>query len=194
MSNQRQSYLSEICINEFGENHHLGPNLNIVSRNSYSEIEKIYKELGGKLSQIPYNFRGYDIQLRNCIIELDEQEHFNKFRLITLNSPFYKDYKNFNVDDYKNFCNQFECGCRTYGNYGDSNSSKKQFDGFLSRWRQRAFYDFIKDVYSKETNLPIIRISIYENFQGSTINELIKNKENKKLIDYIRFRMGIAFN
>jgi len=39
--------------------------------------------LNGILSQYPFHFRGFDINCNEFIIELDEERHFNRNRLIT---------------------------------------------------------------------------------------------------------------
>jgi len=54
-----------------------------------------------------------------------------------------------------------------------------------SRWRQRAYYDFLKDIISSIRNIPIIRISIYDKFQGKTFDQLLTNNENKVLDEFL---------
>ena len=58
-----------------------------------------------------------------------------------------------------------------------------------SRWKQRAFYDFIKDITSIVKNVPIIRISIYEKYKGLTIEKLIDGEYRGLLIEYINMRL-----
>lgn len=60
-----------------------------------------------------------------------------------------------------------------------------------SRWKQRAFYDFIKDVTSIVLDVPILRISIYDQYKGYTIESLIKGGYEKALIGYIDDRLKI---
>lgn len=58
-----------------------------------------------------------------------------------------------------------------------------------SRWKQRAFYDYIKDVTSIVLDVPILRISIYDLYKGYTIDSLIKGRYEKALIGYINERL-----
>lgn len=195
---KRQDYLKNICIEKYGEGNHPSPNLKELDDNRMTEIKSVYKELGGTLSEVPFNFRGYDIMLRDFIVELDEQEHFNRYRLKTLESFIYNDFHNFDVNEYKIFCNEYEHKCRKYGGFFKNDSTKLQFtnqcsycnfeDLGASRWKQRAFYDFIKDIYSITAKIPIIRISIYERYNGDTINDLINKEGKKRLLEYVNLR------
>ena len=191
---KRQDYLKNICIEKYGEGNHPSPNLEELDDNHMIEVKSVYKELGGILSKVPFGFRGYDIMLRDFIVELDEQEHFNRYRLKTLQSFIYNDFHNFDISEYKNFCNEYECKCRKYGKFGENSSTKRQFsncsfeDMGVSRWKQRAFYDFIKDVYSITVKIPIIRISIYEKYNGDTIDDLINKEDKKRLLEYVDLR------
>ena len=64
----------------------------------YAGALKIYKNLGGVLSEIPVKAGPYDIDTREFIIELDEENHFNRYRLATLDSVIYQE-----KDFYKQF-------------------------------------------------------------------------------------------
>ena len=192
---EREDYLRYICIEKFGEDTHSAPSLMSFDDDLNKEVKRVYTNLGGCMSEIPFRFKKYDIDLKDFIIELDEQEHFNRFRLMTLESPVYKHCQNFDVAKYREFCEKYECNCRTYGKYWENDSTKKQFSPSeingqqgASRWKQRAFYDFIKDVYSVITAIPIIRISIYERCGGTTIDDLIRDCKKDILLDYINQR------
>jgi len=54
-----------------------------VSINSISqhrdEVMQVYRSLGGILNEIPFRFGGWDIVAPNFIIELDEEQHFNRY-------------------------------------------------------------------------------------------------------------------
>lgn len=76
-----------------------------------------------------------------------------------------------------------------------SNSSEKFFlksndYGVLegngsSRWRQRAFNDFLKDVNSVIRNKPVIRVSIYDEYDGETIGSILNRRDRKKTTDFV---------
>ena len=136
----------------------------------------------------PVQFKDFDIQLPHCIVELDEEQHFNRYRAMTLNSNVYTELKSFSVKEYKNHCLKFEGNCLKKANnrkYWDTPSTNKQFglssaNGNLngngsSRWRQRAFYDYLRDVGQKVFNYNLIRISIYQEIEGISIATILNN-------------------
>lgn len=83
--------------------------------------------------------------------------------------------KGFDVFDYGNYCKKYESDClrkSSWGKYWTSPSTEKQFgppgnSGDLEkngspRWRQRAFYDYLRDVFAKVYKIHILRVSIYD--------------------------------
>ena len=149
------------------------------------DIQNVYEELGGLLDPFPLNLRKWDIEVEDIAVELDELLHFNRYRLQTLNSPLYSKLKKFPIDEYKSYCSSYESKCLSAGSYGgkwSNNSCENQFGegsepGDLSgngspRWKQRAFYDFVKDFNFLFYGVPMVRISIWDKIQvnGSTYN------------------------
>ena len=196
----KQEILKKICTKHFSTHTHERLSLDKLKASSYyDEIVNVYHRLGGILTTIPAGVGRYDIDTPNFIIELDEENHFNRYRLSTLQSDVYNDNHNLDVELYKGYCKSYENKCRTYGKYVSSDSTNKQFgksvvDGDLkdvnrTRWKQRAFYDYIKDITSLVIGVPIIRISIYEVYKGKTIETLIKNHCEDLLIEYINMRL-----
>jgi hypothetical protein len=64
-----------------------------------------------------------------------------------------------------------------------SNADGDLSDNGSSRWRQRAYYDFIKDVTSSIKRIPILRISIYDKFRGRTIGDILSSNDDNKIIN-----------
>ncbi|KAA5416517.1 DUF7255 family protein [Bacteroides cellulosilyticus] len=164
-----------------------------------SEVERIYYALGGTSEQVPLNYGAWDIQLKDFYIELDEERHFNRYRFETLTSSIYEDYSNFSVSNYREYCLMNEEQClksASWGNNWRTNSSDKLFivsgdNGDLSkngssRWRQRAFYDFIKDLISVVRKVPVLRVSIYDNYNGNTVNEMLIKKDIHNLRAFLK--------
>lgn len=127
---------------------------------------------------------GWDIAATPCIVELDEQRHFNRYRRATLDSPTYDANRLFDLDDYRRFCDLHEDDClrnARYGGYWATPVSDREFGpsgppgvregAGPSRWRQRAFYDFVKDAWALVTDLPMIRLAMWElvDDDGSTL-------------------------
>ncbi|MDE6076751.1 MAG: hypothetical protein K2G29_03385 [Muribaculaceae bacterium] len=190
----REDFLKSICEEKYGKGQHPAPALGALLPDQLSEINRIYKDLGGLLPDAPYKFAKYDIPVKDFIIELDEQEHFNRYRYNTLDSSIYEKCLNFDKVAYMAYCAKYEDKCRTNGKFGSSPSADKQFgkidsdDLEWSRWKQRAFYDLVKDAYSIAKKLPIIRISIYDEYNGETINDLLKSHKKTKLLAYVEER------
>jgi len=169
-------------------------------------LHEVYKNLGGTLNEAPFKFGSWDIVTKKFIIELDEEQHFNRYRSITLKSPLYADYQRFNVGDYNKYCSTWENSCfkkAKHGGYWTNASTERQFgepglNGDLSgngspRWKQRAYYDFCKDLYSKTTQIPLLRFSIYDkvdtNFGPMMLGNALESMEENAIIKFIETRI-----
>jgi len=162
--------------------------------NAYQKgfLNEVYNSLGGKQDVPPLNFGRWDIVTKDFIIELDEEQHFNRYRKKTLDSSLYDNHPWFDIENYKKYCTEKESECKKkaqHGGYWANASTEKQFgkaseEGDLSgngspRWKQRAFYDFCRDLYSIVFEIPVYRFSIYDVFNMNNTNiELGKALEN----------------
>jgi hypothetical protein len=139
------------------------------------EVIRIYRSLGG-VQLVPRIAPGrWDVGLAQCVVELDEERHFNRYREVTLGSSVYHSLRGFDVNDYRRLCinRENEClRCAKHGNYWTTNRAEREFgpssapgslDGIgPSRWKQRAFYDFIKDISPVSLGIPAARLSIWD--------------------------------
>ena len=158
------------------------------------EIQQVYCSLGGILSSFPLNLRKWDIEADGVAIELDENLHFNRYRAITLESRIYKHLPAFPYSEYVKYCSLYESDCLRAGGYGgkwSNNSCEKQFGkaalhkdlsgNGAPRWKQRAFYDFVKDFTPLILGVPMVRISIWDLIEigGQTIkvNDALYRRE-----------------
>jgi len=161
-------------------------------------VTDIYQSLGGQYDKPPLNYGPWDIPTSDFIIELDEERHFNRYRMETLSSDFYTTHNPFPLSNYREYCKGMEQHCLSAAKWGKNwknDSTEKMFpqsnaDGDLSgngssRWRQRAFYDFLKDITSGAKGIPVIRVSIYDRFRHNTINEILKKKDLRMISDFI---------
>jgi len=170
----------------------------------YSDhIFDIYSKLKGQLVEPPTNIRSWDVSTKDFIIELDEESHFNRYRLATLESNFYRNYEYFSLNDYKKYCIEKEIIClkTAHGRdgYWKKPSTEKQFcqsslngvldDNGSSRWRQRAFYDFLKDISSKIMDMPILRISIHDTYKNFTVDQLLKLGKEPLLYELVSLKV-----
>ena len=80
---KKENILKQIVLQEYGEKKHpkLTTNQFLLSSELYFEIERIYKELGGTQEEPPLKFGAWDISTPKFIMELDEENHFNRYRL-----------------------------------------------------------------------------------------------------------------
>jgi hypothetical protein len=141
------------------------------------EIEGIYRSLGGILPSIPhFKLSHWDMEFDGIAVELDESLHFNRYRAITLKSASYEHFPRFALDSYQRFCSEGEETCckngkRPRGKW-TNDSCEKQFGkasqpGDLSgngspRWKQRAFYDFLKDLSPLLIDVRVVRVAVWD--------------------------------
>ena len=193
---RKEDFLKTVCERLYGKGNHLKPSLDQIKYNGkLDEVKEVYKSLGGILETPPVNTGTWDIDLESLIIELDEENHFNRYRLITLDAPTYMISNNFNVEHYRKYCRSYEKKCPTTQKRWTNPSAEKQFgesgaEGDFSgngpaRWKQRAFYDYLKDLYSEITGVPVLRISIYDQVGYSTIKQLLDDENSLKIREHI---------
>ena len=195
---KKENILKQVVLQEYGEKKHskLTKSQLLLSPELYSEVKSMYKELGGTQEEPPLTFGPWDISTPEFIIELDEENHFNRYRFQTLNSNIYQSIKGFPLEAYKQFCKQYESRCRKFGGYWKSDSSENLFmksndNGYLngagsSRWKQRAFYDFLRDITGVISGIPVIRLSIYQTFKDKEVQDIIEFKDKTMILDLVR--------
>jgi hypothetical protein len=121
-------------------------------------------------------------------IELDEEQHFNRYRAATLASTIYCYLPHFPFDAYSRMCVAREPGCiqkASHGNYWTSPPSAKYFGraarpGSLRppgspRWKQRAYEDLRKDALPLlVSNLSVVRLSVWDTLRaGSLLGQIL---------------------
>ena len=152
-----------------------------------AELAELYLSLGGMPESMDRWAPGpWDLAFTNgLIVELDEEQHFNRYRAATLRSPSIRSLSW--SDDYLLYCEEFERRCvqkaRGLG-YWTSPSSERFFGpssdrGDLSapgpaRWKQRAFYDAMRDAASGRI---LARISVYDRVNGHTIEQILRTDD-----------------
>jgi hypothetical protein len=139
------------------------------------EIERVYRSLGGVLQSIPLNLRPWDLEFDGIAVELDESLHFNRYRGVILRSASYARLPRFPLDAYQHYCSEREEICLKNGSYGKKWSSPsaeaqfgpasqpKELSGNGSpRWKQRAFYDFVKDLSPLLMGVKVARVAVWD--------------------------------
>lgn len=138
-------------------------------------VDRVYRELGGRRERPRIAPGPWDITANETAIELDEERHFNRYRLVTLNSPVYLKLSGLDVALYREYCRRYEAQCLQsagHGGYWSNKSCEREFgppspNGNLSgrgapRWKQRAFYDFIKDLAPIALGVRVARVSVWD--------------------------------
>ena len=200
---QKQDFLTRTIRKSFEiQRYEKLSSADILNSNYSNEIKDIYSVFKGQLHIPPTKFGSWDIATSKFIIELDEERHFNRYRSITLNSPFYLKHQNFSVADYQTYCSIYENACLKAASWGKNwknDSTEKQFCksntyGLLtgngsSRWKQRAYYDFLRDISGKIMELPIIRLSIYDTYKNISVEKILKTEQENVLLDLIETKI-----
>ncbi len=195
---KREEILKDIVFDKFTAFKHDKLTFKELENTEFFKIAfDTYIKLDGQLEVLPINYGSWDISTKDFIIELDEERHFNRYRLETLSSGIYDKYTNFSVDNYKKNCQNQEKQCLSAASWGKNwknDSTEKMFcksniNGNLSgngssRWRQRAYYDFLKDITSIIRNIPIFRISIYDKFRDKSIESILNSNDYKTINDF----------
>lgn len=90
----------------------------LLASSALGEIDRIYRLLGGILAEPPLHVRKWDMVFHNTAIELDEEQHFNRYRAITLTSHAYQDLPLFPHAAYTVYCDDHEHACLKKARWG----------------------------------------------------------------------------
>jgi len=176
-----------------------------------SEVQSVYEQLDGELDDFPDNVGGWDLRVGAVVIELDEAQHFNRYRLQTLESSVYSKLANFPMSAYRSFCVGREAQCLAtakHRGYWSNPSCIRQFgpkspEGDLTppgspRWKQRAFYDFLKDLSPIMCDIKLARISIWDEVPANgvnvPVNQVLRSRSSEAvpgLVALIEKRAGV---
>lgn len=165
-----------------------------------SEVRRVYKQLGGVFDEgFPDKVGRWDIRVGAVFIELDEECHFNRYRPKTLESRIYSRLASrFPLSAYRSYCVRREAECLARAKFGrlwSSPSSIKQFgpkssEGDLTppgspRWKQRAFYDFLKDLSTIICDTCLARVSIWDSVPANGGNVLVNQVLLSRSLDAV---------
>jgi hypothetical protein len=155
-----------------------------------NEVALVYRRLGGMLDVPPQRAGKFDSKWGPIMVEVDECRHFNRYREITLDSPLYDAMPRFPREAYRRFCREYEYECWKAANWGGYWTDKNEccerqfgagqpqgtpldaFEGIgpnpngAPRWKQRAFYDFLKDVCSALGPPDMVRVAEWDPLDG----------------------------
>ena len=170
------------------------------------EILDLYRRLGGRAQSPVLSPGGWDMSVGGVIIELDEEQHFNRYRGLTLTPGWAREMPWF--DAYRTLCISEERACLQKAGHKGFWSNKsadahfglsavpKQIDspGGSSRWKQRALYDAMKDAaaYAADSDYPLARLSVHDTVNGVRLGSVLQGRANADpdaLIALVRERL-----
>ena len=170
------------------------PRLEDLCAESCAEVLRLYRALGGQIENPVLRPGAWDVRVDGVLVELDEELHFNRYRLLTLQSVSYERLPWFPVDAYQALCREHETECLANGrsqkrwkndsterHFGPSSPRGDLTGNGSSRWKQRALYDFMKDVSALRSEAPALaRIAIWESLpevSGLTVGAIVNRAD-----------------
>lgn len=168
------------------------------------ELSKLFETLGGREAQAPPRPGSWDLAFDNdLVIELDEELHFNRYRALTL-EPEWASALPWRTA-YLRFCAQREHQCLAAGGwgkrwtnpsceamFGPAGPAGKLGDQGAARWKQRAFYDAIKDAFaSTHPDIRLARIATHDEVAGVEIGAALEGRaalDVERLVGFVGVR------
>ncbi|ACL42032.1 hypothetical protein Achl_4081 (plasmid) [Pseudarthrobacter chlorophenolicus A6] len=146
----------------------------------------IFRELGGVPGEPRLAPQHWDMQADELLIEFDEDLHFNRYRTLSLATPWSRHLPW--SEAYGRYAVRMEGMCLRAGSHGGkwaNQFSDRMFGGSdqegalgplgPSRWKQRAIYDALKDAYALHTRgVALARVSIHDDIGGLNVNVATK--------------------
>jgi hypothetical protein len=140
----------------------------------------------------------WDLRVEGILVEVDEERHFNRYRKQALQASAYEQLSAFPLAAYRAFCVEHEADCLAaagYGGYWSNKSCEAMFgepgkERDLSgngapRWRQRAFYDYLKDLAPLCGIGPMVRLAVCDELPdagGRILGEILDNEAGDEVI------------
>lgn len=152
------------------------------------DILHLYRALGGVLNEPRLAPGQWDLCFDGLVVELDEEQHFNQYRLFTL-QPSWASHLPWTTE-YVRYCRDHEDLCSrkaSRGGYWTNPSCERLFGpagatGDLEcangspRWKQRALYDAMKDAYCVAGEVSLARLSCHDDVGGHLLGIVLDGK------------------
>ncbi|MFD1720328.1 DUF7255 family protein [Amnibacterium endophyticum] len=162
------------------------PRLENLPPRAVDDLRNLYRKLGGVDESPAFRPGVWDIVLEDgAVLELDEELHFNRFRATTLGERGFERLPW--AADYGRYASHREHECLRAGQWGarwTTAGSVRMFGGGdppgdlgpagSPRWKQRALYDAIKDAHAAAGVVRLIRLSIYDELEGTALDTVLR--------------------
>jgi hypothetical protein len=148
-------------------------------------VRDLYAQLGGIQSEPRLAPRGWDHPLDGFIVELDEEQHFNRYRALTLTSDWTRALPW--RESYLRYCEQYEqIALKKHSSLGfwtkpgaeaqfGRSASPRDLSGVGSaRWKQRALYDAMRDALAAIGGVNLVRVAVWDKVGSRTLGEVLR--------------------
>lgn len=165
------------------------PRLDALPPEAAERVLDLYRELGGP-PHVPVPLRPgvWDIVLADgLIVELDEEQHFNRYRRTTLD-PSWAEALPWTIE-YRTYCDSREDAAlrkAKRGGYWTSQSTEGMFGladppGVFGasgspRWKQRALYDAMRDALAASGGVRLARVAVWDEVGDTTLARVLDGR------------------
>ncbi|MET4583740.1 hypothetical protein ABIE21_003271 [Conyzicola nivalis] len=163
------------------------PRLSTLSPTHQAEVLDTYRSLGGQLEEPQLRPGAWDLTFtKGLVVELDDELHFNRFRLLTLSAGDRRPWDR----RYRQYCEDFEIDCLKAGTWSKrwtTNSAERLMgagdpvgelgDRGAPRWKQRALYDSMKDLAG---DVRLCRLSVSDNLGSVSLGKVLAGRATYK--------------
>lgn len=164
------------------------PRLRDFTEPQLGALHDVYAALGGRGPLPALRTGAWDLWVDGVLVELDEAQHFNRYRAQTLTVPWAAALPW--ASAYEALCLAEETACLKKagrGGYWTSASTQRWFGDAASpgnlgspagspRWKQRAFYDAVKDAVAAWSEQPVARLSVYDDVAGVPLGKALAHR------------------
>lgn len=189
---QRQARLASLLA-DLGRREASGrppaPRLDAMPSEAAARVLDLYRALGGSAEEFSVFRPGvWDIVLADgVIVELDEEQHFNRYRRVTL-EPSWADGLPW-AFAYRAYCDDHEGAAlrkAKRGGYWASPSTERMFGPAASpgefegtgspRWKQRALYDAMRDALAVAGEVRLARVAVWDAVGDTTLARILDGR------------------
>ena len=166
------------------------PRLARMPPEAAENVEALYVALGGRRGAPALGPRGWDLLAGETLVELDEEQHFNRYRATTLQTGWAEQLPW--TTPYQGWCATEEDACLKAAvrqGFWTTPTSTAQFGpsaprsdidapGGAARWKQRALYDAMRDsaALAGVLGYRLARLSVHDSIDGTRLNDILTGR------------------
>lgn len=186
ITRQLQGILKEGEV-EFERDFELEVNPKFLDQKGKEWLDEIYEDLGG-IGEAPLLKKlKFDFKINRSLVLYDDELHFNRYRLISYRSVFYKEFNLPFYEAQKRLCRTYEKDCLKAGlqgrvwsgppiathSFGVASEPGDFYGNGSSGWKLLAYNDAQTDIQTRIHGYKLIRITPYETLMtGGSLKRL----------------------